>query len=145
MTLDVQYRDRNTGQRCASDAPGAYPALPAMVDGKTRRPSSQLRADVPTFDPRNDPHPDGGTMGRVAFFEYREDALDAARQWVEPQGWRAWPQYVGRYDLWMLTARRPSWPTGRDILVEACHNPDAVVTRHAHVPLTHSYDRLRSA
>lgn len=116
--------------------------LPAMVNGKTRRPIG-MRDDVPNYDPRNDPHPDGqGTMGKVAFFEYREDAVEAGREWVVPQGYDCHPQYLGRYDLWMLTARRKSWPTGKEILVEACLSPDKMVTRHAHVPLRHSYERL---
>lgn len=102
---------------------------------KTRRPPG-MRTDIPVYDPRQDPHPDGGTMGRVAFFEYREDAVEAGRQWVEPQGWIVRPQYVGRYDLWMLTAKRKSWGYRlAEILVEACRSPGKNVTRHAHVPV----------
>src|SRR3990172_4899447 len=106
--------------------------LPSMVNGKTRRPIGMR--DIPAYDPREDRLPDGGTMGRVAFFEYREDAVEAAREWVEPQGYQYHPQYLGRYDLWMLTARRKSWSSGKEIIVEACKSPDAVVVRHAHVP-----------
>jgi hypothetical protein len=113
-----------------------------MVNGKQRRPIG-MRDDVPAYDPRNDPHPDGrGTMGRVAFFEYREDAVEAAKEWVVPQGWEYHPQYVARYDLWMLFAKRKSWPTGRDILVEACLNPFTDVRLHAHVPMKHAFERL---
>lgn len=104
--------------------------LPAMVNGKTRRPLG-MRADVVDVDPRTDPHPDGtGTMGRVAFFEYREDAVAAAREWC--QGWDTWPQYFGRYDLWALTAKRKSWRKA-PILVEACRHPEVNVGGHAHV------------
>jgi hypothetical protein len=49
---------------------------------------------------------------------------------------------MGRYDFWMLTASRKSWPTGKSILVEACISPDVSVTRHAHVPDRYSYGRL---
>jgi len=117
--------------------------LPAMVNGKTRRPNSWMRADVPDADPRLDPHPDGkGTMARVAFFEYREDAVAAAREWCI--GWDTHPQYVGRYDLWTLEAKRKSWGYRyASILVEACRDPEATVTRHAHVPITHSIDHVR--
>lgn len=124
------------------DAGVRHPLLPAMMDGKTRRPDGWARADVPARDPREDLHRDGGTMGRVAFFEYREDALAAGREWVEPQGWIVRAQYVGRYDLWMLEAARKSWPIGRHVLVEACINPCAVVVRHAHVPDRYSYGRM---
>ena len=121
------------------------PTLPSMVNGKMRRPIG-MRADVPDYDPRLDPHPDGmGTMARVAFFEFREDAVAAGREWCEPQGWETWPQYLARYDLWMLQARRKSWSTGRNILVEACRDPEANVTLHAHVALRHSYDRVIAA
>lgn len=116
--------------------------LPSMVDGKTRRPAG-MRADVPDVDPRIDQHPDGiGTMGRVAFFEFREDALTAGREWCEPQNWDIWPQYFGRYDLWALQARRKSWSSGRHIWVEACRDPEASVTGHAHVPSRYSYERI---
>lgn len=116
--------------------------LPAMVDGKTRRPTRVL--DTPAYDPREDPHPDGSTMGRVAFFEYREDAVAAAREYVEPQGWIVRPQYVGRYDLWMLEAARKSWGYSRSpIIVEACMSPDDHVRRHAHVPYRYSYGMMR--
>lgn len=74
-------------------------------------------------------------MGAIAFFEYREDAVAAAREWVEPQGWIVRVQYVGRYDLWMLMAKRKSWGYRKaEILVEACRHPEKVVVRHAHVP-----------
>lgn len=109
-----------------------------MVNGKCRRPIG-MRDDVPAYDPRLDPHPDGGTMGGVAFFEYREDAVTAAIEWVEPQGYRWFVQYMARYDLWMLKAKRKSWPIGREILVEACVDPDATVVRHAHVPMKYAY------
>jgi len=116
--------------------------LPAMVDGKTRRPIG-MREDIPAYDPREDPHPDRGTMGCVAFFEYREDAVAAAKEYVEPQGWIVRPQYVGRYDLWMLEAARKSWGYSRSpIIVEACMNADANVVRHAHVPYRYSYGML---
>jgi hypothetical protein len=116
--------------------------LPAMVDGKTRRPMG-MRADVADTDPRTDAHPDGrGTMGRVAFFEFREDAVSAAAEWCA--GWDAHPQYFGRYDLWAISARRRSWSSGRHIWVEACRDPEAVVTGHAHVPDRFSYDRLEA-
>lgn len=109
--------------------------LPAMVNGKTRRPNAWMRDDVPTYDPRNDPG-----MGAVAFFEYREDAVAAAREWC--QGWDVHPQYVGRYDLWMLEARRKSWSSTRHVMVMACLHPEREVVRHAHVPMTYSYDRI---
>lgn len=110
---------------------------------KTRRPIG-MRTDIPAYDPREDPHPDSGTMGRVAFFEYREDALAAAHEWVEPQGWIVHPQYVGRYDLWMLTAQRKSWGYSRSpIMVEACMDAERAVQRHAHVPHRYSYGMLR--
>lgn len=115
--------------------------LPAMVDGRTRRPMGMR--DIPAFDPREDAHPDGGTMGRVAFFRYREDAVVAAREWCEPDGWVAHPQYVGRYDLWVLMASRKSWGYRKSaILVEACLSPDKSVRVHAHVPDRHSYGRM---
>lgn len=100
---------------------------------KTRRPIG-MRTDIPGVDPRTD------GMGHVAFFEYREDAVEAAREWVEPQGWQTRPQYVGRYDLWMLFAKRKSWGYRlNEIMVEACRNPEATVIRHAHVPMQHAY------
>lgn len=109
---------------------------------KTRRPIG-MRTDIPAYDPREDAHPDGGTMGMVAFFEYREDAVEAGREWVEPQGWIVRPQYVGRYDLWMLTAARKSWGYSRSpIIVEACMDVHASVRRHAHVPHRYSYGML---
>jgi hypothetical protein len=112
------------------------------MEAKTRRPIG-MRTDVAAFDPREDAHPAGGTMGRVAFFEYREDAVAAGREWVEPQGWIVRPQYVGRYDLWMLTAKRKSWGYSKsEIFVEACLHPEREVTRHAHVPDRHSFGRL---
>lgn len=111
--------------------------LPAMVNGKTRRPP-HMRADIAAVDPRTDPG-----MGKLAFFEYRDDAIEAGRQWCEPQGWIVRPQYVGRYDLWILEASRKSWGYRlAPIRVEACLHPERVVVRHAHVPLTHSADRV---
>lgn len=109
---------------------------PSMVNGKFRRPIG-MRDDVPAYDPRNDPN-----MGAVAFFEYREDAVAAAKEWVEPQGylWRA--QYMGRYDLWILAAKRKSWGYGQELLVEACRHPERVVVKHAHVPMRYAYDRI---
>jgi hypothetical protein len=109
---------------------------------KTRRPIG-MRTDIPAHDPRQDRHPDGGTMDRCAFFEHREDALEAAREWVEPQGWIVHAQYVGRYDLWVLEAKRKSWGYRfAPIMVEACRSPEAVVVRHACVPMAHSYASL---
>lgn len=107
---------------------------------KTRRPIG-MRADVAAYDPREDRHVEGGTMGRVAFFEYREDALAVGREWVETQGYQIRAQYFGRYDLWALEARRKSW-RGAGIWVEVCRNPDAVVIKHAHVPMRYSYARI---
>lgn len=117
-----------------------HPVLPTMESGKTRR-SAMMRADVPAYDPREDLHPDGGTMGTVAFFEYREDAVGAGAAWCAPQGWIVRPQYLARYDLWCLMARRKSW-RGADIMVEACIGADKRVVRHAHVPDEWSYGRL---
>ena len=85
-------------------------------------------------------------LAAIAFFEYREDAVQAGREWVEPQGWIVRPQYVGRYDLWMLFAKRKSWGYRlAEIPVEACRNPEAVVTRHAHVPAQHAYRQAVTA
>ena len=111
---------------------------PSMVNGKTRRPIG-MRADVATYDPRNDPG-----MAAVAFFEYREDAMTAAREWVESQGYQVRAQYFGRYDLWALEARRKSW-RGAGVWVEACLHPERSVVKHAHVPLRYSYERLEVA
>ena len=108
--------------------------LPAMVNGKTRRPNAWMRDDVPTHDPRRDPG-----MGAVAFFEYREDAVAAAREWL--RGWDYHPQYVGRYDLWMLEAKRKSWRKAA-VMVEACLHPEREVPGHPHVPYAYSYDRI---
>lgn len=83
--------------------------LPVMVDGKQRRPIG-MRADVPDVDPAAD------GMGAVRWFEYREDAVAAG---ALMDGWRAWPQYVGRYDRWYVGLRRKSWPTGRNVLLGA--------------------------
>jgi hypothetical protein len=105
-----------------------------MENGKQRRPIG-MRDDVPSYDPRED------NMGAMAFFEYREDAVAAAREWVEPEGYRVHIQYFGRYDLWAIEAWRKSWRDKR-IWVEACLHPERPVTQHAHVPLRHSYARL---
>lgn len=119
--------------------------LPPMEHGKQRRPG-WMRADIAPHDPREDPHPNGGTMGRVAFFRYREDAVAAAREWCEPDGWRAHPQYVGRYDLWVLEASRKSWGHSKaPILVEACLSPDKAARVHAHVPDQHSFGRMAAS
>lgn len=70
----------------------------------TRRPIG-CRPNTPAEDAARDTQD-------YATFEYREQAVEAGRALA---GWVTWPQYGGWLDLWIVTARRKSWSTGRGV------------------------------
>jgi hypothetical protein len=63
--------------------------------------------------PPDDRHPAHEPEAPYRTFEYREEALAAAQALT---GYEAFPQYVGAYDLWIVEAKRKTWPSFRVLM-----------------------------